>query len=225
MSRRTPVAVVLIAAVLLAAAAAAAPVRLWIVPPSDADVALPGGATPDTIDSPSQPEEPSASGEGLWPLPQMLAVALITASTAALMAMRGWWPANWQLGGARSRRRARFGSLPEMSGDNAGVEVDAARTALSSGQPRNAIVACWMRLESDIAAAGWPRSDAETSAEYVERVVAHASVEPSAISGLAALYREARFSDHALVEADRDDALAALSQVEASLRSNVRVPT
>lgn len=110
-----------------------------------------------------------------------------------------------------------------MSDNNLGVNVEEARAALSRGQPRNAIVACWMRLESDIAAAGSPRSGAETSAEYVERIVAEASVDPFAISDLAALYREARFSDHALIDADHADAFAALSRVEAGLRSGVRV--
>lgn len=149
-------------------------------------------------------------------------MVVIAAGAAALVAMRGSWSADWPLGGALSRRNRRFGSLPEHI--NLGVNVEEARVVLSMGQPRNAIVACWMRLESDIATAGWPRSGAETSAEYVERIVAEASLDPGAISDLAALFREARFSDHPLLDADRADAFDALSRIEAGLRSVVKVP-
>jgi hypothetical protein len=224
MSRRTPIAVVLMAAVLLAFSAAAKPVRLWVVQPTVSDLRPPGGAPVETVDSPTRPEEESEAGGGLGPLPQLLAVLVTAAGGAALIAMRGWWPQAWPLGGVRARRRHRFGVLPEVPDDSRGLGVEGARAALTTGQPRNAIVACWMQLESEVAASGRPRSGAETSAEYVERIVAEMSVDPSAISDLAALYREARFSDHALVDADRADALAALSRVEADLWSGGEVP-
>jgi hypothetical protein len=82
-----------------------------------------------------------------------------------------------------------------------------------------------MQLEHDAAAAGLPRDAAETSAEYVERVVAASSVDPAPIRELAALYREARFSRHELSDDHRTRALAALNRVEAVLRSSVVVFT
>lgn len=214
----------LLFAALLALAAAAQPVRLWVVPTPGANVSPPDGAAPVTIDSPRQSEEQSESGGGLGPLPQLLAVLVTAAGAAALVAMRGWWPGDWPLGGVRSRRRRRFSSLPEMPDDKGGLNVDEARAALSTGNPRNAIVECWIRLESDIAASGWPRSGAETSAEYVERIIAEMSVDPSAIYDLAALYREARFSTHPLVDPDRANALGALSRIEADLRAGQKEP-
>jgi hypothetical protein len=41
------------------------------------------------------------------------------------------------------------------------VDVEAARVALAAGSPRNAIVACWMQLERDAAAASAWRRDGD----------------------------------------------------------------
>jgi len=226
MNRRNPLAIAILVAlvVLLAFAASAEPVRLWVIPKSGTGSL--DGASPATVVSPRrEPEPESEQGGGVGPLMQVLAVVVVAAGAAALVAMRGWWPNGWPLGGVRQRRTGRFGSLPEVADSDLGVNVEEARAALSKGQPRNAIVACWMRLEGDIAAAGWPRSGAETSAEYVERIIAEASVDPFAISDLAALYRAARFSDHLLGDTDRTRAFEALARVEASLRVGVRVPS
>ncbi len=223
MSRRVPIAVVLLIAALLAVAASAEPVRFWVVPPSGADVSSPGGAAPITIEPSELPEGQPAGDGDLGPLPQVIAVLTIAAGLAALLAMRGWWPAAWPSVAVRRRSRQRFESLPDVPSEHPGLDMEAARVALSTGEPRNAIVACWVRLESDIAAAGWPRSSSETSAEYVQRVVTESSVDPHAIAELAALYREARFSDHALLDADRAHARALLSRIEAGLRSGERV--
>ena len=92
------------------------------------------------------------------------------------------------------------------------LDVEAQLAALAHGSPRNAIVACWLRLEDDVAAAGLPRHVAETSAEFTTRVLASYSLDPSAVIELAALYREARFSLHTMEQADRDRALVALAQ-------------
>jgi hypothetical protein len=64
---------------------------------------------------------------------------------------------------------------------------------------------------------------AETPAEYVQRVVVAASIDPAPIRELAGLYREARFSLHKLGDQDRDRALDALHRVEASLRHKHKV--
>ena len=66
---------------------------------------------------------------------------------------------------AQARRRAerersvrQVTALPEVPERELAVDVDAARVALAGGSPRNAIVACWMQLERDAAAAGLPRA-------------------------------------------------------------------
>ena len=127
--------------------------------------------------------------------------------------------------GVRERSLRQVTALPEVPERELAVDVESARVALAGGSPRNAIVACWMQLERDAAAAGLPREAAETSAEYVERVVAASSVDPAPIRELAALYREARFSRHELRDDHRTRALAALNRVEAVLRPSAVVLT
>ena len=103
-------------------------------------------------------------------------------------------------------------------------EAEAQRTALLGGSPRNAIVRCWLRLEEAVADAGVPPDPAETSAELTERVLTQRTVDPGAIRELAALYREARFSEHPIDETKRAGALRALDRLHAELRTGDHEP-
>lgn len=95
--------------------------------------------------------------------------------------------------------------------------ADAGLEALDEGEPRNAIVAAWVVLESSAAVAGLPRHAYETSAEYVERVLRVWAVDAAALDDLAALYREARFSTHPLTERHRTRAITALGSIRSDL--------
>jgi len=101
------------------------------------------------------------------------------------------------------------------------VTEDAAThmAAVQHGSPRNAIVACWVSLEDTVAAAGVRPHPAETPAELTARVLSTYAVARNAIDELAALYREARFSEHELGEAQRDRAVAALGRLHDDLAS------
>jgi hypothetical protein len=88
---------------------------------------------------------------------------------------------------------------------------------LETGEPRNAIVAAWLNLESSAASTGLPRDPAETSTEYTARVLATWDVDPARLDDLAALYREARFSTHELHEEHRHRAIADLLVLHADL--------
>lgn len=88
---------------------------------------------------------------------------------------------------------------------------------LAEGDPRNAIVRCWVMLEDTVAAAGLPRDPALTSQEFTSEVLALYTVTPGVIDGLAELYREARFSEHALDESHRKRAVAALNALREDL--------
>jgi hypothetical protein len=81
---------------------------------------------------------------------------------------------------------------------------------LEAGSPRNAIVACWLRLEEVAGEAGVPSYPAETSTEFTTRVLGALAFDPAMINGFAFLYREARFSRHELGEPARRAAIAAL---------------
>jgi hypothetical protein len=98
--------------------------------------------------------------------------------------------------------------------------LDAARDRLrdlETGEPRNAIVAAWLGLETSAAATGLPRLPAETSTEYTERVIGVWPVDAHRLGDLAALYREARFSVHELGEDHRQRAIADLRVLVADL--------
>jgi hypothetical protein len=104
-------------------------------------------------------------------------------------------------------------TVPEelLASARSGIEL------LLTGEPRNAIVAAWLSLETAAAATGLPRDPAETSTEYTARVIGTWAVDPDRLADLAALYREARFSVHDLGEAHRDRAVADLRVLHADL--------
>src|SRR5207253_2820783 len=77
---------------------------------------------------------------------------------------------------------------------------------LDTASPRNAVVACWHRFEAQAEAGGVGRHPWETSSEYTIRVLDLVDAHQPAVSRLAALYREARFSEHELTEQHRADA-------------------
>ena len=95
--------------------------------------------------------------------------------------------------------------------------ADLGLDALERGAPRNAIVAAWVALEDAAGAAGLPRHPAETSTEYVTRVLRVWDVDPRSLAELAGLYREARFSTHPMTEAHRQRAIAALATIRSDL--------
>ena len=85
---------------------------------------------------------------------------------------------------------------------------------------------------SSPAGSGWRRSSprrvcaprrSETSAELVKRLLIALDLDPRAIGRLAALYREARFSEHDLGEDRRAEARSALRALHEDLRSRGRV--
>jgi hypothetical protein len=88
---------------------------------------------------------------------------------------------------------------------------------LDADTPRNAVVACWHRFETQAAAAGVGRHPWETSSEYTMRVLDLVDAHQPAVSRLGALYREARFSAHDLTEAHRREALAALDTIHRTI--------
>ena len=217
-----------VAMVLLVLAASSGPVRLWITPPGDVGPSSVGTADPLVTVAPPNSVPPDSGDPNNWAnvfLQVLLVLVIVLAVAVTVWIVRtGMWP-RLRRRGVRRRSVRQVTALPEVAERELAVDVEAARVALAGGSPRNAIVACWMQLERDAAAAGLPRDAAETSAEYVERVVAASSVDPAPIRELAALYREARFSRHELRGDHRSRALAALIRVEAVLRSSVVVPT
>jgi hypothetical protein len=145
------------------------------------------------------------------------------AAVAAVLVLLNVWRHRPQPQWRRLRRRRRRSVQFEVLDDVAAAvsaDADAQRAALQRGSPRNAIVECWLRLEAAVVAAGVPRDPADTSTELTVRVLATHHVDPVAIARLAALYREARFSDHPMGEDARRAAIDALDHVHEGLRTD-----
>lgn len=125
------------------------------------------------------------------------------------------------------RRRGAPQAPPREVPDELDVLVEATSqrslaAAMAEGDPRNAVVACWVALEDGVERAGLDRSPAETSEDLTARVLGQWQVDQGAISRLAGLYREARFSRHPMTEADRDAAREALDRISSGLRAAAR---
>jgi Domain of unknown function (DUF4129) len=82
---------------------------------------------------------------------------------------------------------------------------------------RDAIIACWLRLQATADARGVHSRASDTPDDFVRRVMASADVRPELLDQLAWLYREARFSKHAMTDADRAAARRALESIQADL--------
>lgn len=200
--------------------ASSGPVEVWSEPTGTyvTVIELPPTDETDvesTINGELPPPEPTTNDE--W-LSRMLAVIGLVVLTYLAYAVITTWLQIWRERERRERvETTHLTPLDPSIVPQVEFDEQAQFDALAHGEPRNAIVAAWLRLEDDVAAAGWPRHPAETSAEYTSRVLAAAGLAPEAVHTLAALYREARFSSHPLGEADRDRAAAALRAVHASI--------
>jgi hypothetical protein len=217
-----------IVAVLFAAIATAGGVKLADHAPS-----LPWDLTldsPVTTIAPVAPVEPVAANLAVsesWHLPQVVEVILrvvfygCVGVVVALVVVYAWRHRprlHWRRG--RRPPSVHFEVLDDVVAAISS-DADAQRAALQHGSPRNAIVECWLRLEAAVVAAGVRRDPADTSAELTQRVLATHHVDPIAIASLAALYREARFSDHSIGEDARRAAIDALDTVHDGLSAGL----
>lgn len=125
---------------------------------------------------------------------------------------------------ARRRRDARPENVefdvidaPRQVADEILLDAAEQRRVLSEGAPRDAIVECWQRFETQAGAAGFARGDWETSSEFTLRILEMVDADRGAVVKLAGLYREARFSEHDMTELDRSAAVQALDDIHHSL--------
>lgn len=147
----------------------------------------------------------------VWGL-KLLIVAVV--ALVLFMVIRDLWQRRPQRLPDQAQAGGPLDTLPEVLLEGAVARME----ELETGTPTDAIVACWVRLEEEVAAAGMKQDRSRTSTEVVARVLGQYAVDADALAELAALYREARFSDHALTEADRARARDALTTVHVDLR-------
>lgn len=121
---------------------------------------------------------------------------------------------------ARARRRARPGggeaTLAEAIGDVLDETLDDLRAERDA---RRAVIRAYARLERTLAAYGYPRRPSEAPHEYLERMLADLAVTSRAIARLTTLYERAKFSQHEVAAAMKEDAIDALATVRDELRA------
>lgn len=120
------------------------------------------------------------------------------------------------------RRQLRGQAASQPEGALAAEEVrDALRAGLADidagGDPRRAVIACWLRLERTAAAAGTARLAADTPADLVARLLAAHRVSDQALARLADAYRLARYAPAEVDDALLGSARQALADVAAQL--------
>ena len=155
-------------------------------------------------------EQPLLTAIISWVGKVVVALIVLALLVAAARALRQWWLAREQPADEPPDAVV----VPDvlLRGAREGEEL------LASGTPANAVVAAWVALESAARSVGVRDDATRTSEELVTAVLRSYSVDRAPLDALAALYREARFSTHAVGEDMRTSAREALQQVQVELR-------
>jgi Domain of unknown function (DUF4129) len=199
----------------------AAVLALWLL----RDVLGLGG---DGDDPPANTYAPPSTLEVPAPTDQPGVVPLVVAGVA-LAAMVGLAVA--QLVAERRRRQP----PPTPAERLVGLLDDTLEDLEREPDPRRAVIAAWARMERGLAAAGLPRHPAEAPFEYATRVLEAAlapsdrgtplgfpgPLRPSSVQRLTGLFERAKFSQHPVGQADREEAIAALRAVRRELAEAV----
>ena len=147
---------------------------------------------------------------------------LLLVCIAVLLGLRWLWLHRWHP--PEQPEEVPFEVLPAQVAASIGNGRTAQLEAVAEGAPRNAIVACWLRLQASVEEAGVPPRRSDTSAEFVQRALRSLDLDPRPVATLAALYREARFSEHPVGEDARAAARAALESLHDDLAARRVTP-
>jgi hypothetical protein len=172
-------------------------------PQEEQERAFPGETpeptTPTETVTPA-PYEPSVS----W-LPIAVVVGLVLAAAVAYV--------------VAERRAHRGRRSPAALAEQLAIVLDDTLDDLrAETDPRRAIIAAYARLERVLAANGVPRHAAETPAEYLPRVLHDLELDPGGVERLTTLFTRAKFSQHDVDVAMKEEAIGALEHVRDELR-------
>jgi hypothetical protein len=155
-----------------------------------------------------------------------LATVLCTATVLVVVGLVAWTLTRDAL--AKRRRRAvdyrTERAPPPRTADEVVAALDAGLDDLTDtdGDPRRAVIACWLRLEQAAAAAGTPKRVGDSPTDLVSRLLQTHEVSADVLAALAEVYREARYATHAVDERMRAQARAALQRIRAELTAGAR---
>jgi hypothetical protein len=127
------------------------------------------------------------------------------------------------LGGALIYLRGRRSPLARLPRESLEQSLAAAlETTIedlrSERDPRRAVIGAYAQMERSLAAHGRGRDPAEAPLEYLARVLRGLDVRESAVRTLTRLFELAKFSDHEIDAAMKDDAIGALVAIRDDLR-------
>jgi hypothetical protein len=160
-----------------------------------------GGATNTSKNRAEQRSAP----EFPW-LPVTVTFALTATGVAAMLL-------------AERRRRPREDAPETVGGTVVGVLEDTLDDLYAEADPRRAVIAAYARLERALAAQGLPRHAPETHEEYLARILGQLDVGTRSIRRLTDLFMQAKFSQHAVDIAMREEAIVLLALVRDELRA------
>jgi len=121
---------------------------------------------------------------------------------------------------ARQRRARAFDAgQSRLAEDIADVVDESLDDLRAEPDSRRAVIAAYARLERAVAAHGLPRRPAEAPLEYLARMLGELSVSRPAVRRLTLLFERAKFSQHEVGVEMKEQAIAALQQVQEELRA------
>jgi hypothetical protein len=154
---------------------------------------------------------PQASSSA-WPVIAGMVIAIAVVLTLTVLSRRRRRP-----DAPRDRDRRLAGLLDSLA---------AGRGALiAGGEPREAIIACYVAMERGFAAAGSAPAAADTPAEVLTRAGEAGLVRSGSAGTLTGLFRRARYSSQPMTSADSAAAAAVLDQMRGDLIHSAAVPS
>lgn len=182
-------------------------------------ITLPGERADASLQTTSPAEQSSDEGLDLnQRLVDLVLIGIVVAALYGLLVL---------LRGLVDRGRDERDPLPDHEADELVALLEASSDeiryrALTEGDPRNAVVACWVALEEAVHRSGLKEDRSRTAAELTTSVLSRWQVDPGAIRSLSDAYREARFSRHEVDEEQRQTAVDALERIHGDLLRRLR---
>jgi 4-amino-4-deoxy-L-arabinose transferase-like glycosyltransferase len=119
----------------------------------------------------------------------------------------------------RRSRRPRPSEHRELAEELEVVLTETLDDLESEPDPRRAVIRAYARMETVLAAHGLPRNASEAPLEYLARILHELRVRASSAHALTELFERAKFSQHEIDIAMKDEAIAALATVRDDLKA------
>jgi hypothetical protein len=152
--------------------------------------------------------KPLPPAEFRWPLATTLLAVIVVAGVAVVILRRRAGEVELEPLSARERAAAELTTIVEGTLDDLRREAD----------PRRAVIAAYAQMETALARHGLPRERSEAPFEYLARMLRELRVRAGSALALTELFERARFSEHVIDAAMKDEAIDALVAVRDDLR-------